>query len=81
MHLGLPSLSLPVARDARDENQPHQFAMFTGKAADYPKHLLVFIVLIYLCALSDEWQARRFYDSSFTRAREMPAMVRPCQVQ
>jgi len=32
--------------------------MFTGKAADYPKRLLVFIVLIYLCVLSDEWQAR-----------------------
>lgn len=59
----------------------HQFAMFTGKAADYPKHLLVFIVLIYLCVLSDEWQARRvllliFYERKRERVRPTEIRVR-----
>ncbi len=44
--------------------------MFTGKATDYPKHLLVFIVLIYWCVLSDEWQARRVLLLIFYERRE-----------
>lgn len=41
----------------RGKNGLHQFAMFTGSRADYPKHLLVFSSLIYLCVLSERWKS------------------------
>ncbi len=89
MHLGLISAASPFRQwmyrsgPQRNKRSRHQFAMFTGKAADYPQTFMVFIVLIYWCVLSDEWQARRVYYSSFMRGRmrESDARAREIRVR